>query len=245
MPDADDTLVLCYHAVSDRWPADLAVRPSDIARQLGHLRDRGYRSVTFEDAVRGPHSGRRVAVTFDDAYTSVMTLAKPILDRLGWVATVFAVSSFAAAGGRLRWDGIAHWDTSVHAPELEGLDWAGLRTLAGAGWEVGSHTVGHPRLTRCDDPALERELANSRAAVEEALQRPCASIAYPYGDCDERVVAAAGRAGYRAGAALPSRWGDPRPLAWPRVGVYHLDDFRRFRLKASPTVRRMRQRFHV
>jgi peptidoglycan/xylan/chitin deacetylase (PgdA/CDA1 family) len=244
MPDVHDTLVLCYHAVSERWPADLSVRPAELARQLGYLRDRGYRSVTFEDAVRGPHQGRRVAITFDDAYTSVKALAKPILDRLNWVATVFAVSSFASTGGRLRWDGIAHWETTEHARELEGLDWDGLRELGDAGWEVGSHTVRHPRLTRLDDTALDRELTDSRAAVEDALQRPCPSIAYPYGDCDERVIAAAARAGYRAGAALPPRWDEPRPLAWPRAGVYHPDDFRRFRLKASPRVRRMRQLLH-
>ena len=244
MPDVGDTLVLCYHAISERWPADLSVRPAAFSRQLAFLADRGYRAVTFEEAVGGPDAGRRVAVTFDDAFTSVVTAAKPVLDRLGWVATVFAVSRFATTGGRLRWDGIAHWETTEHAAELEGLDWNGLRELADAGWEVGSHTVDHPRLTRCDDQVLDRELSESRAAVEAELQRPCPSIAYPYGDCDERVIAAAARAGYRAAAALPAHWENPRPLAWPRAGIYHPDDFRRFRLKVSPAVRRMRQLLH-
>jgi len=236
-----DTLVLCYHAFSDRWPADLSVRPAAFAQQLETLRARGYRGVTFTEAVQQPAAGRRVAVTFDDAFETVLTLGKPILDRLGWPGTVFAVSSFAEEGGPLRWDGIDHWERSEHAPELQGLEWERLRGLAGDGWEVGSHTRTHPHLTRLDDEALARELRESREEVEAALQRPCPSVAYPYGDADERVVAAARAAGYAVAAGLPGRWDDPEPLHWPRAGVYHPDDLRRFRVKVNPQIRRLRR----
>ena len=88
---------------------------------------------------------------------------------------------------------------------------------------------------------LDRELVESREAVEAAMDLPCPSIAYPYGDVDPRVVAAAGRAGYATGAALPARWGQVGALEWPRVGIYHPDDLRRFRLKTSRTTRRARE----
>jgi hypothetical protein len=68
----------------------------------------------------------------------------------------------------------------------------------------------------------------------------CRSVAYPYGDHDERVVAAAGRAGYEAAATLPGRLHRPEPLRWPRVGVTHTDTRWRFRAKASQTVRHAR-----
>ena len=80
----------------------------------------------------------------------------------------------------------------------------------------------------------------SRKACEQHLGRPCMTIAYPYGDYDERVAAAAGRAGYQAACTLPARFHEARPLEWPRVGVYHSDDDRRFRMKVSPLVRRVR-----
>lgn len=236
-----DTLVLCYHALSERWPADLSVRPGAFARQLELLRDRGYHGVTFSEAVSGDGAGRRVAVTFDDAFASVDALARPLLEELGWPATVFAVSRFAQDGGPLAWEGTDHWLDTQHADELAGLTWERLRTLADAGWEVGSHTVTHPRLTRIADDELDTELTHSREAVERALGRPCPSIAYPYGDCDDRVVRAAGRAGYAAAAALPAAVTVPRALEWPRTGVYHPDDLRRFRLKVSPAVRRVRR----
>jgi peptidoglycan/xylan/chitin deacetylase (PgdA/CDA1 family) len=235
-----DTLVLCYHAVSREWDADLSVTPAALAAQLERLHRRGYRGVTFSEAVRGAARGRRVAVTFDDAFRSVAELARPVLNRLGWPATVFAVSSFAASGGPLRWEGVDHWLETPFAHELAGMRWDELAALAGDGWEIGSHTVTHPRLTRTDDAQLARELRDSREAVEAALGRPCPTLAYPYGDVDGRVVAAARAAGYEAAAALPARWGPDAPLEFPRAGIYHPDDMRRFALKTSPAVRRAR-----
>src|SRR5918996_2643966 len=42
-PAADVNEVLCYHAVSDRWPADLAVAPAQRHDQLSYSVARGYR----------------------------------------------------------------------------------------------------------------------------------------------------------------------------------------------------------
>ena len=42
---------------------------------------------------------------------------------------------------------------------------AQLTELADAGWEIGSHTCSHPRLTTVDDETLERELRASKEAL--------------------------------------------------------------------------------
>jgi peptidoglycan/xylan/chitin deacetylase (PgdA/CDA1 family) len=235
-----DVLVLCYHAVSERWPADLAVRPEQLREQLELLVRRGYRGTTFHDAVTSPHGSKKLAVTFDDAYCSVLELAYPILSSLGLQATVFVVTDFAENGEPLAWPGIDHWLDGAHERELSGLSWSQLKTLADAGWEIGSHTRTHPRLTRLDDDALMRELRESRAACERALERPCRSVAYPYGDVDHRVAAAAGAAGYVTGGMLPARLDGATSLTWPRLGIYRADSMRRFRMKISPAMRRVR-----
>jgi peptidoglycan/xylan/chitin deacetylase (PgdA/CDA1 family) len=236
-----DTLVLCYHAVSETFPATLSVTPDALHDQLHHLRTRGYRGVTFTEAAAKDQTGKRVAVTFDDAFASVEELGKPILDALGWPATIFAVSDFAADGRPIAWDGTDQWAATEHAPEMRSLDWTRLKALQDKGWEIGSHTATHPHLTRVDDETLDRELTSSRAAVQEALQIEDPSLAYPYGDVDARVVDAARRAGYTYAAALPARWTHESPLDYPRAGIYHGDDLRRFRLKASPWVRNLRR----
>jgi peptidoglycan/xylan/chitin deacetylase (PgdA/CDA1 family) len=234
-----DVLVLCYHAVSERFPAALSVTPEAFERQLHLLARAGYRGATFEDAVKAP-SGRTVAITFDDAYLSVLTLGKPLLDAAGFTATVYAPTAYLDSPGRpLKWDGIEQWHGGEHEQELVPMSWDQLGELAEAGWEIGSHTRTHPHLTQVDDDALREELVRSREEVEGHLGR-CATLAYPYGDHDERVVAAAGAAGYAAAGTLPARLHAERPLAWPRVGIYHADDERRFRLKVSRTMRRVR-----
>jgi peptidoglycan/xylan/chitin deacetylase (PgdA/CDA1 family) len=120
------------------------------------------------------------------------------------------------------------------------MSWEELRGLADGGWEIGSHTCSHPRLTQIDDDALERELTVSREVCAERMGRPCESIAYPYGDHDDRVVEATGRAGYSAAGTLPARVETGGPLRYPRVGVYYGDSLLRFRAKVSPLVHGLR-----
>src|SRR5215212_4687937 len=89
-----DVLVLCYHAVSEHWPADLAVFPDRLDVQLRYLVARGYRGATFTTAVVDRPYRRTLAVTFDDAYASVLELGFPILERLGLPGTVYVPTSF-------------------------------------------------------------------------------------------------------------------------------------------------------
>ena len=66
-----DLVVLCCHAVSRAWDAALSLKPEVLERQLTFLSRRGYRGVPAAEALDGP-SGRVVAITFDDAYRSVL-----------------------------------------------------------------------------------------------------------------------------------------------------------------------------
>jgi peptidoglycan/xylan/chitin deacetylase (PgdA/CDA1 family) len=235
-----DVIVLCYHAVSPTWDAELSVTPDDFERQVGHLLRRGWRAVTFAEAVLAPPAPRTLSITFDDAFASVKRYAVPILARYGAPATVFAPTAFMDRGGPLLWPGIEQWQRTSSAGELDAMDWADLGALAELGWEIGSHTRTHPHLTQLDDAALHQELEASREELNDRLHRSCDTIAYPYGDVDARVVGAARSAGYGAGAALSSALTPLGPQRHPRVGIYHDDSWRRFQLKAARPMRRLR-----
>jgi peptidoglycan/xylan/chitin deacetylase (PgdA/CDA1 family) len=235
-----DLLVLCYHAISLRWPADFALTPGQFEDQMRHLVGRGYQGATFTDALTERARGRTIVVTFDDAFRSVRELAFPVLERLGLPATIFAPTAFIGSGRPMSWPGIDHWLGTTYDHELLPLSWEELRELADAGWEVGSHARTHRRLTALDDAELARELAVSKEECQLHLGRPCYSVAYPFGDVDRRVAGAAASAGYRAGAGLTDRPGRPHELEWPRYGVSREDSLARFRRQVSPHIRRLR-----
>jgi peptidoglycan/xylan/chitin deacetylase (PgdA/CDA1 family) len=235
-----DVMVLCYHAISPTWKAALSVTPEALQRQLSWLTGRGWEGATFRQAVLAPSSNKTVAVTFDDAYASVLELAHPILSSLGLPATVFVPTSFPSSGGRLHWPGIAQWAQTPDAAELECLSWADLSQLVRDGWEVGSHTRTHPYLPSLDESALRTELVESRREVSEQLGSECTSIAYPFGGVDHQVAEAAAAAGYTVGASMSSHLARLGPLRWPRLGVYQIDRFGRFRLKTTRTMRWLR-----
>jgi peptidoglycan/xylan/chitin deacetylase (PgdA/CDA1 family) len=188
-------------------------------------------------------------ITFDDAFLSVFTLAAPLLEQLGAVATVYAPTVPIAEQTPLQWPEVAHHLRTEHAFEMRPMSVAQLGELAARGWEIGSHTRTHPWLPSVlDDDVLARELAGSKGELEALLERPVHTLAYPFGAHDRRVAKAAAAAGYAAAVTLPPagavRWpsspSEEERMMLPRIGVYHRDDKWRFRMKTSPLVRVVR-----
>lgn len=235
--------MLCYHALSTSWPAAQSIHPERLRAQLTHLLSHGYRPVTFEEAVDSGNAGRYLAITFDDAYQSVFTLARPILAELGVPATLFVATDVVERGGPARWSGVEEWLGGSFESELHVMGWEQIAQLADEGWEIGSHSRSHRHLSRCTDEELEDEALGSRATLEQRLRRPCRSFAYPFGDVNARVLSAVRRAGYSAAATIPQRFVDSDPLLWPRVSIWQHDGGRgdlRFRVKVSRSVRSLR-----
>jgi peptidoglycan/xylan/chitin deacetylase (PgdA/CDA1 family) len=238
-------LILCYHAVSSSWPVRYATTESALKFQLAFLERQGYVGVTFAEAERRRQAGtlpeRSVVVTFDDGFLSTLH-AKPLLDEVGFPATVFVVTDFVESGAPLDWDGMdgETWLQSEHAGELEPLGWDHLAVLAAAGWEVGSHTLRHPNLLHVDSARLERELHESRAVIAARLGR-CETVAYPFGYADRRVAEIAAAAGYLAGCTLVPLYDIDQQYLRPRVGISPSDTGLKFAAKVSPFVHAWRR----
>jgi peptidoglycan/xylan/chitin deacetylase (PgdA/CDA1 family) len=222
-------LVLCYHAVSDGWDDGLAVPVRSFERQLQQVLARGYRPIDAAEAVAG--KGRLVHVTFDDAFRSVAA-ALPVLEQLRVPATVFACPGFTSSTGTLDIPELAAL-LPKHSEHLATMGWAELRELVERGHEVGSHTLTHAHLTKLDDHELLRELRDSREQLEDELAVPCRFLAYPYGEEDQRVRAAARSSGYEAAFSLPGRQASVDRYAVPRVGIWRTDGSARVSLKTS------------
>jgi len=121
-------------------------------------------------------------------------------------------------------------------------DWSGLRNghhpndrtvsqhevaaLARGGLiEIGAHTVTHPLLSALPEPSQEREIADSRTALEDIVGQPVASFAYPYGDHSPATASIVARIGFTAAVTTEGRTvGEQSPrLHLPRMLVDDLN----------------------
>jgi peptidoglycan/xylan/chitin deacetylase (PgdA/CDA1 family) len=225
-----DVLVLCYHAVGVA-DSRLCVSPGTLDQQLRAVRKRGYTPELAAGLTRDGSLRRRVVVTFDDGYRSVRDHAIPVLRDLEFKATVFVTTGFI--GGSVEVSNAADLEPS--------LSWDDLRALADEGWEVGSHTVSHARLTVLSRDELRAEVHESKAEIEAELGRPCVSFAYPWGLVDERVEREVRTAGYEVAFTVSRRMTSPTALRWPRVTVFGSDGRVAFAIKTSPATRRVRE----
>lgn len=204
--------ILTYHSLDDSGSV-ISVAPDVFARQMQSLADAGIPVVPLGELRDGP--APRLAITFDDGYRNLLDHAVPVLERLGFPATVFAVSDWCGRD--------SGWPSQPPAvPRRPLLDWDALRAMSRGGWLVGSHTRSHPALPQVNDAALEGELADSRARLEQELGVPVRSFAYPYGALDARVRAAAVRHfDLACGTRLGYLDDDADPHDLPRLDMYY------------------------
>jgi polysaccharide deacetylase len=132
-----------FHDVTRDW----------LEPRLRHLVDNGYRTVHCDEVARvvidgKPPEPRSVALTFDDAWESVASVALPLLKQLGLRAILFAIPArISDAPG-----------------ETPFVTWSQLREIHASGvFDVQSHTRSHAMMFGGDQivdfvrPGFERE----------------------------------------------------------------------------------------
>ncbi|GII66245.1 hypothetical protein Skr01_63300 [Sphaerisporangium krabiense] len=224
--------ILMYHSVTDRPNSatrPLAVRPSVFEAQMAYLKDRGFTPLTLADLVASlygtggaPAPERPVVVTFDDGYADFHENALPVLDGLGFPATVFLTSGWVEDAG----------PDAAGRPLDRMLTWSQAREAASCGIEIAGHSHSHPQLDQLSDAALRVELRRNKALLEDKVGWPVATMAYPYGYSSARVRKEVRKAGYWAACAvanaLADESGDVMALSRLTVGrSTGMDRFRR------------------
>ena len=97
--------------------------------------------------------------------------------------------------------------------DYRAMTWAGLRALDAALVEIGSHTCTHPVLSHCSAHEQRYEIVDSKAVLEEQLQRRIESFCYPNGqpsDYDDGVARVVREAGYTSAVVAHGTYVVPR-----------------------------------
>jgi peptidoglycan/xylan/chitin deacetylase (PgdA/CDA1 family)/glycosyltransferase involved in cell wall biosynthesis len=186
-------LILNYHAfaLDGEAPSRYVMPARRFARQMSVLKRCGYNVIALDEYVDFRRSyrfppPRSIVLTIDDGYVDTDTVARPILERFGFPATAFVITS-------------ADGHPGGSDPSLDGrrvLDLDRIRELLGRGIRFGAHTRSHPDLTELAPAAVDAEVRGSKEELERALGVPVRSFAYPFGALNDSVRHAVQRAGF-------------------------------------------------
>ena len=178
--------ILMYHSISGEPESShpyfwINTSPKRFAGHMQFLHNNNYKVISLPDAVRIIKSAtnhpitqspyppiKYVVLTFDDGFYDFFTHAWPILTEFGFTATMFLPTAFIA-NSRKSFKG------------RECLTWSEVRQLHNNyGISFGSHTVNHAKLYDLPWREIRQELCDSRLQLEDNLQAPVCSFAYPY-----------------------------------------------------------------
>jgi peptidoglycan/xylan/chitin deacetylase (PgdA/CDA1 family) len=191
--------ILMYHSVSDdpggRRGAPLTVTPRRFAEHIEYLSTEGFTSHSVRELVaaldgRGRLGPKPVILTFDDAYSDFHPNALPVLSRHGFSATVYVTTAYIGSETNPLTGDRKHHRPTLTAAQLSELDAAGI--------ECGAHSHTHPQLDDVPAARLREEVRQPKEVLENCLQTPVLTFAYPYGYHDQAAKEAVAAAGYAA-----------------------------------------------
>jgi peptidoglycan/xylan/chitin deacetylase (PgdA/CDA1 family) len=226
-------LILMYHHVAVP-PANVRLRglyttPRQFDGHLRWLKKQPVEFTTFEQLRSGAHSScsRLVMLTFDDGLHDNFTEALPVLRRHDVPAVVYPIVN--ELGGR----GVV-WPEAIDQTPVDLISENEIREMQRDGIEFGSHLLEHTHLTTHPVDEQNRQLVESRDALQKILAAEVLSVAYPYGDVDDGIAERAAKAGYCFGmtTVAGTNTRDSNPMLLNRVPAkgskfYHPFKFRR------------------
>jgi len=150
-------------------------------RQMRFLRRAGYTVVSVETMCRGVRGevalpAKPVALTFDDGFQNFADCAWPILQEMGYPATVYLVSQSIGKD--------ADWLKS-NRPRSPLMDIPTLHRLLAEGVTFGSHGRTHRRFAVLGEEERREEVLGSKYELENILGCKIKDFCYPYGNYDE------------------------------------------------------------
>lgn len=181
--------ILMYHNISDKGSTAYVIRVADFRKQMNALAGAGYQTVTVSELAAVIRNGgylpaKPVVITFDDGFLGVYENAFPIMEALGFRGVAYLIS------------GTIGTDLSYGYMQPEEI-----KALVESGWEIGSHSVSHSNL-KTTRLGLRNEVEGSRKDLEEILEMPVRSFAYPYNVANQWIRERVEEYGYESAVGV-------------------------------------------
>jgi poly-beta-1,6-N-acetyl-D-glucosamine N-deacetylase len=176
-------VILQYHHIDTDTPAITSTPPEVFKAHLEYLKAHNYEVVVLEDALQAKMTGRdplerTVAITFDDAFTSIFETAFPLLQEYQYPFTIFVSTDFISKNSK------------------QYLSWQQLSEMAEAGATIANHTRSHLHMVRkksgeSNAAWLHRqtqEVEQAQNIIETHLGRASRMLALPYGEYEPQLI---------------------------------------------------------
>ena len=174
---AHAAVILQYHHVSETTPASTSISPQQFEKHMQFLADEGFQVValsTVVDAIKNklPLNEKTVAITFDDAYLTILTNATPILDKFNYPFTIVINPA------------------SIKDNSSSFLSWQQIKTLADDNVIIANHNFEHDSLARIPTGLSESQwlqkqgdaILKAEQIIKEKTGQNWRYFAYPYGE---------------------------------------------------------------
>jgi peptidoglycan/xylan/chitin deacetylase (PgdA/CDA1 family) len=106
---------------------------------------------------------------------------------------------------------------------IEALSSSQIKEMQASGFvEFGAHTMTHVNLTKVDNEIAQKEIAQSKEAVEKLTGILCESFAYPYGRYNEQHVQMVKDAGFTTAVTTKkaiATFDHLNPYTLPRLSI--------------------------
>ena len=194
--------ILMLHSITEH-PVNpgLEITPKWLEQTINNYQARGWLFVSIDNlaTLNTQHTTlntkKWVCLTFDDGYLDNLTLAHPILKKHQVPFCLYATRDFYRGTAHPHWNPEASMMT---AEQLAELSHDPLCT-------IGCHTCSHPHLSTLPVEQQRRELADSKADLEQLLGTDVRHLAYPHGDYNADTLRIVAELGFKTAVTTSGR----------------------------------------
>ena len=216
---SSDSVILMFHDISNQdlfWSQMKFVKKEfNVVSLSRFIQTNDLRETSKANAV----------ITFDDGYLSTFAIARPILEELDLVGTIFVAPGLLSDYGKKT---NSRMMSCLQVKELSMSDV----------FEIGGHTYNHINLGAISTEQAELEISSGREALEELTGKQILTFAYPFGkktlNYNDSTISLVEKSGF-IGAVSTNRGKNRNIVSQKyelnRIGIDKKDTFESFVLK--------------
>lgn len=184
------TEILAYHNISNNNRDPWATNPLLFKSEMQWVAEQGYKGISLKKFYEDIEQEKVFVLTFDDGYKDFFDVAMPILNKLGFSATIFIVSKLIG--------NISLWRKKKLQSAL--LNWDEVNEMIKIGYEIGSHGLYHSNFSHLSREELEQEIEGSKRLIEGKTGISIISFSYPWNVYNEQILDVVRKADYKYAA---------------------------------------------